>query len=60
MIPPVVASDRGTAQTAHVAMHARGSRTAPWHAEDEEKVLESTVIEGDNPVSEVRCSLAVS
>ena len=60
MIPPVVASDRGTAQTAHVAMHARGSRTAPWHAEDEEKVLERTVREGDNPVSEVRCSLAES
>ena len=60
MIPPVVASDRGVAQTLVVATHPRGSRTARWHAEDEEKVLESTVIEGDNPVSEVRCSLAVS
>ena len=43
-----------------VATHPRGSRTTPWHADDEEKVLESTVTEGDNPVSEVRCSLVVS
>ena len=60
MIPPVVASDRGGAQTLVVATHPRGSRTTPWHADDEEKVLESTVIEGDNPVSEVRVSLVVS
>ena len=60
MIPPVVASDRGTAQTAHVAMHVRGSRTTWWHVEDEEKVLESSIVEGDNPVSEVRYSLVVS
>ena len=60
MIPPVVASERGRAQTSCVAMHRGGSRTTPWHADDEEKVLESTVIEGDNPVSEVRSSLVVS
>ena len=52
MIPPVVASDRGRAQTLGVATHLRGSRTAPWHLDCEEKVLESSVIEGDNPVSE--------
>ena len=60
MIPPVVASDRGTAQTAVVAMQLRGSRTTAWHADDEEKVLERAIREGDNPVSEVRSSLVVS
>ena len=52
MIPPVVASDRGRAQTVRVAMHVRGSRTTPWYLTSEEKVLESSVKEGDNPVSE--------
>ena len=60
MIPPVVASDRGRAQTWVVAMHPRGCRTAPWYAECEKKVLESSVVEGDNPVIEARCGLAVS
>ena len=52
MIPPVVASERGRAQTGVVAMHRRGSRTTAWYAEREKKVLESSVIEGDNPVIE--------
>ena len=52
MIPPVVASDRGRAQTDSVATHPRGCRTAQLHLKSEEKELESSVIEGDNPVSE--------
>ena len=53
MIPPVVASERGRAQTVCVAMHMRGSRTTLWHADHEKNVLESPIIEGDNPVFEV-------
>ena len=60
MIPPVVASDRGAAQTAVVAMHLRGSRTTVWYLNCEKKVLESSVIEGDNPVFEARQGLVVS
>ena len=53
MIPSVVASERGRAQTACVVMHMRGSRTTPWYTDHEENVLESSIIEGENPVSEV-------
>ena len=60
MIPPVVASERGRAQTVHVAMHGRGSRTTPWYLNREENVLESSVIEGDSPVTEARQDLVVS
>ena len=60
MIPPVVASDRGIAQTGVVAMHRRGSRTTPWYVIDEENRLESRIREGDNPVPEVSVSLVVS
>ena len=60
MIPPVVASDRGTAQTEVVAMHPRGCRTAPLHFACEEKPLERGVTEGDNPVSEAQEGIAVS
>ena len=60
MIPPVVASDRGIAQTACVAMHIRGSRTTPWYTDHEKNLLESRSIEGDRPVIEVRCDLVVS
>ena len=52
MIPPVVASDRGRAQTACVAMHMRGCRTAPWHAGCEGNDLESSTVGGDSPVPE--------
>ena len=52
MIPLVVASERGRAQTAVVAMHQRGSRTTLWYSDCEEKVLESSITEGDNPVTE--------
>ena len=60
MIPPVVASDRGIAQTVAVATQRRGSRTASWYPDVEWKVLESSIIEGDNPVHEHRGGLAVS
>ena len=60
MIPPVVASDRGVAQTCVVAMHRRGCRTTPWYLNVEWKVLESSVIEGDSPVHEHRQGLVVS
>ena len=60
MIPPVVASDRGRAQTGCVAMHIRGCRTTLWYLNVEWKVLESSIIEGDNPVHEHRRGLVVS
>ena len=60
MIPPVVASDRGRAQTVCVVTHMRGSRTAPWYLDREENVLESSITEGDNPVTEAKQGLAVS
>lgn len=52
MIPPVAASGRGRAQTGDVATHLRGSRTALLYSKGEEKLPESSVTEGDNPVSE--------
>ena len=60
MIPPVVASDRGIAQTGVVAMHRRGSRTAPWYLNREENVLESPTIAGDGPVTEAKQGLVAS
>ena len=52
MIPPVVASERGRAQTAGVATHVRGSRTTSWYSDCEKNVLESSSVEGDRPVIE--------
>ena len=52
MIPPVVASERGTAQTHDVAMRRGGCRTTLSHSDCEEKVLERTTVAGDSPVSE--------
>ena len=60
MIPPVVASDRGRAQTACVAMHIRGSRTTPWYTDHEKNLLESSTIAGDSPVIEAKQDLVVS
>ena len=60
MIPPVVASDRGTAQTADVARRQRGCRTATLYCNGEWKYLESYITEGDNPVHEACASIAVS
>ena len=52
MIPLVVASEVGRAQTAMVAMPYRGSRTASSDLDREEKVLESAAIAGESPLSE--------
>ena len=60
MIPPVVASERGTAQTADVARRQRGCRTATLYLNGEWKYLESYITEGDNPVHEAKSSIAVS
>ena len=60
MIPPVVASERGGAQTAVVAMQQRGCRTTPWYSNAEWKHLESCILEGDNPVHEYKWGLVVS
>ena len=60
MIPPVVASDRGRAQTGVVAMRRRGCRTTSWHGRGEWNGLESPTRDGDSPVHEARVSLVVS
>ena len=60
MIPLVVASERGLAQTVCVAMHMRGSRTTPWHGKCEERQLEGCAVEGDSPVSEACAGLVAS
>ena len=60
MIPPVVASDRGRAQTVGVAMHLRGSRSTLWPPDREWNVLESSTVDGDSPVHEARRGLVSS
>ena len=60
MIPLVVASERGRAQTMIVATQPWGCRTTLWHDACERNVLERTTIEGDSPVLEARWSLVVS
>ena len=60
MIPPVVASERGRAQTIFVAMQMWGSRTTLWYLNVEWNVLESSIIEGDNPVHEHKQGLVLS
>ena len=50
MIPQVVASERGTAQTSDVAMHGWGYRTATFGMKTNWNALERAIIEGDNPV----------
>ena len=60
MIPPVVASERGTAQTSGVARRGWGCRTATLYWNGEWKYLESYITEGDNPVHEAKSSIAVS
>ena len=52
MIPQVVASERGRAQTGDVATHRRGSRTTVWYSKCERKCLESHSAEGERPVRE--------
>ena len=60
MIPPVVASERGRAQTACVAMHGRGSRTTAWYLNREWNGLERPTVDGDSPVHEARRGLVGS
>ena len=60
MIPLVVASERGTAQTVDVARRQRGCRTATLYANREQNTLENVTIDGDSPVCEAKCSIAVS
>ena len=60
MIPLVVASERGPAQTAGVAMHLRGSRTTAWYLSREQKLLERSPADGERPVCEATRGLVVS
>ena len=60
MIPLVVASERGRAQTIVVATQLWGCRTTLWHDACEKNVLERTTIDGDSPVFEASRSLVVS
>ena len=50
MIPQVVASERGTAQTNYVVMHSWRYRTAIFGLKMNWNPLERGIIEGDNPV----------
>ncbi len=54
MIPPVVASERGAAQTPPVATRGGGCRTAPSHPVCEENALERAAVAGESPVSGAR------
>ena len=60
MIPLVVASEVGRAQTSPVAMQAGGCRTTFQYTLSEQNVLESPTIDGDSPVCEALCVLVVS
>ena len=60
MIPLVVASERGRAQTVTVATQLRGSRTAILYACSEQNPLERGTIAGESPVCESNCGIAVS
>ena len=60
MIPPVVASERGRAQTDVVATHRRGCRTGTLYFYREWKGLERPAVEGESPVDEVFRSVAKS
>ena len=60
MIPPVVASERGRAQTVAVATQLRGSRTATLYGSSEKNLLERRTTEGESPVFEARFGIAVS
>ena len=60
MIPLVVASERGRAQTVTVATQLRGSRTAILYACSEQNPLERGTADGESPVCEANCNIAVS
>ena len=50
MIPLVVASERGRAQTMTVAMQPWGCRTTTWQEDGKWNALERATVEGDSPV----------
>ena len=60
MIPPVVASERGTAQTVDVVRRRRGCRTAALYCDGEWNALEKATVDGESPVHEAKSSIAVS
>ncbi len=60
MIPPVVASERGGAQTREVAMPRGGSRTTVSYPAREPNLPESRTIEGESPVGEPQGSVVES
>ena len=60
MIPPVVASERGVAQTVCVVMHVRGCRTTISQEGSEDDILESMAIAGESPLSEANGSVVES
>ncbi len=60
MIPLVVASERGRAQTGGVATRRRGCRTATLHCLGEWNTLESVAIAGESPLHEADAGIAVS
>ena len=53
MIPLVVASERGRAQTDGVATRRRGCRTATLYLDREWNGLESPATAGESPLSEI-------
>ena len=60
MIPLVVASERGRAQTGVVAMPPQGCRTTLWYKESDRNNMEMLTLDGDSPVREAFCGLVVS
>ena len=60
MIPLVVASERGRAQTCDVATHRRGCRTETLYSNCEWRLLENSTTEGDSPVHEANAGISVS
>ena len=62
MIPLVVASERGRAQTMHVARHVWGSKAARSHVRGEQNGLESPAAAGASPLRELLyvCSVILS
>ena len=60
MIPPVVASDRGRAQTGVVATRLRGCRTARLYCLGEWNTLESVAVAGESPLHEAGAGIALS
>ena len=60
MIPRVMAGEGGTGQTRDFARRGWGWRTATLYANREQNTLENVTIDGDSPVCEAKCGIAVS